>query len=64
LIKKYGLPVHQSYEAAEVLEVMKADKKKVRDVISYVLLEKIGKAIVQPIAIDEVGNIIKQLEKI
>ena len=63
LIKKYGLPVHQSYEAAEVLEVMKADKKKVRDIISYVLLEKIGKAIVQPIAIDEVGNIIKQLEK-
>ena len=62
LIKRYGLPVHQSYKAAEVLEVMKADKKKVRDVISYVLLEKIGKAVVQPIAIDEVGNIIKQLE--
>jgi len=62
LIKRYGLPVHQSYKAAEVLEVMKADKKKVRDVISYVLLEKIGKAVVQPITIDEVGNIIKQLE--
>ena len=62
LIKKYGLPVHQSYKAAEVLEVMKADKKKVRDVISYVLLEKIGKAVVQPIEISEVENIIAQLE--
>jgi 3-dehydroquinate synthase len=62
LIKKYGLPVHRSYNAAEVLDVMKADKKKVRDVISYVLLEKIGKAVVQPIAINEVENIIKQLE--
>jgi 3-dehydroquinate synthetase len=62
LIKKYGLPVHQSYNAAEVLKVMKTDKKKVRDVISYVLLEKIGKAMVQPITMSEVENIIKQLE--
>jgi len=62
LVKKYGLPVHQSYKAAEVLEVMKADKKKVRDIISYVLLEKIGKAVVQPIGLDEIENIIKQLE--
>jgi 3-dehydroquinate synthase len=62
LIKKYGLPVHQSYNAAEVLEVMKADKKKVRDVISYVLLEKIGKAVVHPIGMNEIENIIEQLE--
>jgi len=62
LIKKYGLPVHQSYNAAEVLDVMKADKKKVKDVISYVLLQKIGKAVVQPIEISEVESIITQLE--
>jgi 3-dehydroquinate synthase len=62
LIKKYGLPVHQSYKSGEVLEVMKADKKKVRDVISYVLLGKIGKAVVQPIEIGEVEDIITQLE--
>jgi 3-dehydroquinate synthase len=62
LIKKYGLPVHQSYKATEVLEVMKADKKKVRDVISYVLLEKIGKAVAQPIEIGEIENVITQLE--
>jgi 3-dehydroquinate synthase len=62
LIKKFGLPVHQSYKAEEVLNVMKADKKKVREVISYVLLEKIGKGVVQPMAIKEVENIIEQLE--
>jgi 3-dehydroquinate synthase len=61
LVKKYGLPVHQSYNAAEVLEVMKADKKKVRDVISYVLMEKIGKAVVHPVKIDEIEAIIQQL---
>jgi 3-dehydroquinate synthase len=62
LIKKYGLPVHQSYNAKKIIEIMKADKKKVKDVINYVLLQKIGKAVVQPIAINEIENIIKQLE--
>ncbi len=62
LIKKYGLPVHQSYNAKKVINVMKADKKKVKDVINYVLLQKIGKAAVQPIAMSDVENIIKQLE--
>jgi 3-dehydroquinate synthase len=62
LIKKYGLPVHQSYNAKKVIDVMKSDKKKVKDVINYVLLKKIGNAVVQPIAINEVENIIKQLE--
>ena len=52
LIKKYGLPVHQSYNAKKVIDIMKADKKKVKDVINYVLLQKIGKAVVQPIAIE------------
>lgn len=61
LIKKYGLPVHQSYNAKKIIDIMKADKKKVKDVINYVLLKKIGKAVVQPIAINEVENIIMQL---
>lgn len=62
LIKKYGLPVHQSYNAKKVIDVMKADKKKMKNVINYVLLQKIGKAVVQPIAVDEIENIVKQLE--
>ncbi len=62
LIKKYALPVYQSYNAEKVIAVMKADKKKVKDVINYVLLQKIGKAVVEPIAMIELENIIKQLE--
>jgi 3-dehydroquinate synthetase len=55
------LPVYQSYDAKRVTDIMQADKKKVKDVINYVLLQKIGKGVVQPIAINEVENIIKQL---
>lgn len=62
LIKKYGLPVHQSYNAKKVIDIMKADKKKVKDVINYVLLQKIGKAVAQPIPISEIEDMFKQLE--
>ena len=62
MIKKYGLPVHQSYNAKKVIGIMNADKKKVKDVIDYVLLQKIGKAVVQPIEMNEIETIIKQLE--
>ena len=40
LIKQYGLPVYQSYNAEEVLDVMKADKKKVKDVIKLCVVAK------------------------
>ncbi len=61
LIKKYGLPVHQSYNAKKVIDVMKADKKKVKDIINYVLLQRIGKAVVTPIEVKEVENIISHM---
>jgi 3-dehydroquinate synthase len=62
VIKKYGLPVYQSFDAKKVLNVMRSDKKRIKDIINYVLLEKIGKAVVEPIPINDVANIIKQLE--
>ncbi len=62
LIKRYELPVHQSYDAKNVIDVMKADKKKIKDAINYVLLKKIGKAVVQSIPINQIENIISQLE--
>jgi 3-dehydroquinate synthase len=61
VIKKYGLPVYHSFDAEKVLAVMQADKKKVKDVINYVLLEKIGKAVVEPIAIKDIQTIIQLL---
>ena len=62
VIRKYGLPVYCSFDAEKVLAIMQSDKKKVKNVINYVLLEKIGKAVVQPVAIDEIENILRQLE--
>jgi 3-dehydroquinate synthetase len=61
LIKKYGLPVYYPFDGKKVLKVMQADKKKVKDRIHYVLLEKIGKGIVEPLPFSNVERMIKEL---
>jgi len=63
LIKQYGLPVYQSFDAEKVLAVMQSDKKKVKDIIHYVLLEKIGKGVVYVLNVSEIETIVKQLAK-
>ena len=62
VIRKYGLPAYHSFDAAKVLAVMGSDKKKVNDLINYVMLEKIGKAVVTPVSMDEISGLIAQLE--
>lgn len=50
LLKKYQLPTEFDYSASDILPVLKMDKKRVNDTMNFILLKKIGKAIVQPIA--------------
>ncbi len=49
LLEQYGLPTSASFNTKKVLAVMKMDKKKQEGDIHFILLEKIGKAIVLPI---------------
>jgi 3-dehydroquinate synthase len=57
LLEKYGLPTDLHADPGQIMEIMRMDKKKTRDTMNYVLLEKIGKAVVKPIPM-------KQLEKL
>lgn len=63
LIEQYGLPAHYTFDADKAIEVMQADKKRVKDVINYVLLEKIGKGIVKQLRVEEIQPLVKQLGK-
>ena len=60
LIERYGLPANLEFEKDEVLEVMKMDKKRERKEIHYVLLEKIGKAVVRPVSLKQLEQFIGQ----
>lgn len=57
LLGRYNLPTHADFNKTKVFEVLKMDKKREKKEISYVLLKKIGKAVIKNIPL-------KQLEKI
>ena len=61
LIRKYGLPDVYPFDADKAISMMKMDKKKVRSVMSYVLLQKTGKGVVKHIEMDQLETMIKQL---
>ena len=62
LLKKYDLPVSAAYDTKKVFSLMKMDKKKEKDNINYILLEKIGKGIIKPIALTQLENMINDLQ--
>jgi 3-dehydroquinate synthase len=61
LIEQYGLPAHFNFDPAKAIEVMQADKKRVKDIINYILLEKIGKGIVKPLKVEAMKPVLIKL---
>ena len=53
LLEKYGLPTFATFDKDKVFNVLKMDKKKERNEIAFILLEKIGKAVIKPITINK-----------
>ena len=49
-----AIDVNGAIRSSHVIEVLSKDKKKSKDSIHFILLEKIGKAIMQPISIDQI----------
>ena len=60
LLEKYNLPTYASFNRKKAFEVLQKDKKKVRDEISFVLLQKIGKGIIKNIPMAELKNSLEQ----
>lgn len=58
LLQRYGLPTNVSYNKRKVFEILKMDKKKAASEINYILLEKIGKAIMLPIPLADLENLL------
>ena len=61
LLAQYGLPTYASFNKQKVFDVLKMDKKRVRQEMNFVLPEKIGKAVVKPIPLKQVERILQHL---
>jgi 3-dehydroquinate synthase len=61
LLEQYGLPTHAAFKTEKVFEVLKMDKKRVSKDMNYIMLEKIGKAVILPVPLKELEKWIKAL---
>jgi 3-dehydroquinate synthase len=59
LLHRYGLPVSIDADKEKIMKVLLMDKKRTNDRVSFILLDKIGKAIIQPIGITQLKDIIE-----
>ena len=60
LLEKYGLPTFAEFDTKKAFKVLMMDKKKDNVSINYILLQKIGKGVVQPILFVQLQEIFKQ----
>lgn len=62
LLERYGLPTRASFDWKKVEKVLAVDKKKSLAGMQYILLKKIGEAVIHPIAVPELMSRLKQLK--
>jgi 3-dehydroquinate synthase len=54
LIDQYGLPIAAGYDKQKVFDVLVSDKKREGEQMNFILLERIGKAVVKKIPLQEI----------
>lgn len=58
LLSQYGLPTHLDFDRKKAFAILRKDKKKQQDQISYILLEKIGRGVVHTLPFTELEQIL------
>jgi len=58
LLEKFRLPVRLEFSRQQVLEAIGKDKKREGDLLKFVLLTRIGEAVVSEISIQELAELI------
>ncbi len=58
LIEKYQLPTSFVFDKQKIWEVLKMDKKRAANNMNFILLTKIGEAVIQSIPMEELGTLI------
>jgi 3-dehydroquinate synthase len=61
LLAKYHLPVDIETDYEKVFEVLKMDKKRIKNEVSFILLNKIGEAVIKPVDLKELHQHLKEI---
>ena len=60
LLQKYRLPTALDFDKVKVWSLLKMDKKRVSKEMSFILLNRIGEAVIKPIPMDKLEALINQ----
>ncbi|MEJ7587520.1 MAG: 3-dehydroquinate synthase [Ferruginibacter sp.] len=60
LIEKYHLPAGLQFDQERIWEILKMDKKRAGNKMNFILLSNIGEAVIRPISIVELKELINQ----
>ena len=60
-LKKYGLPTQASFDPKDVMNVLRMDKKRIKDSMNYILLNKIGQGVVKVIPIVQLEKLLQSI---
>ena len=61
LLERYGLPAFAVFDHDRVIKVLKMDKKRASTHMHYVMLERIGKGMVQSMPIEQLAGYLKNI---
>ncbi len=62
LLRRYGLPDHHAMDTNKIMSLLRADKKRTKEHIDYILLEQIGKGVIHPLTFPEIESALKRHE--
>lgn len=61
LLTGLGLPVRAAFDSCIAAEALRKDKKRSGDVVQFVLLKRIGEAVVAPLPLEEIEGVLDDL---
>lgn len=61
LLEKYQLPTAKAFDKQKVWNLLKMDKKRASSEMNFILLEEIGKAVIKPIPLIQLEELIQNL---
>lgn len=61
LLEKYKLPTWAEFDPEKVLQILKMDKKRAGNTMNFILLKKIGEAVIVPIPLKRLEKMVKSL---
>jgi 3-dehydroquinate synthase len=61
VIQQYNLPVNGNFDMKKVLDILKMDKKRVDKNMNFILLEKIGKGVIQSIPLVQLNKMVQKI---